>query len=102
MILKELLLSIQSDSTWGIWAELIDGNFKPESPARFGQRSFANVRLFDGKYYVANGKFINQHHTLWLDYHFVSFAERDNKWCDDFISFINESLNEDKEIKENG
>jgi hypothetical protein len=35
------------DSSWGIYAEKIDGAFKPESPARFGQRIFDNGGLLD-------------------------------------------------------
>ena len=37
------------DPSWGIYAERIDGEFKPESPARFGQRQFENGGLLDDK-----------------------------------------------------
>lgn len=37
------------DSSWAIYAERIDGEFKPESPARFGQRQFENGGLLDNK-----------------------------------------------------
>lgn len=39
---------MEYSGTWAIYAERIDGEFKPESPARFGQRQFENGGLLDG------------------------------------------------------
>jgi hypothetical protein len=35
------------DPSWGVYAQKIDGEFRPESPARIGQRRFKNGGLAD-------------------------------------------------------
>lgn len=39
--------SLSYDSSWGIWAEKIDGKFEMESEARFGQFMFDNGGMND-------------------------------------------------------
>jgi hypothetical protein len=54
--LKELASSISYDSSWGIWAELIDGKFTADSQARYGQRQFENGGVLDGFEFFADGQ----------------------------------------------
>lgn len=49
--------TLSYDSSWGIYAEKIDGEFKPESPARFGQRQFENGGLNDDCELFANNEY---------------------------------------------
>jgi hypothetical protein len=46
-LLEILTGGLSYDSSWAIYAERIDGFFKAESPARFGQRIFENGGLAD-------------------------------------------------------
>ena len=46
-LLDILTGGLSYDSSWGIYAERVEGEFKPESPARFGQRLFENGGLLD-------------------------------------------------------
>jgi hypothetical protein len=46
-LIEYLTDSLSYDSSWAIYAEKIDGKWKPESPARFGQRIFENGGLID-------------------------------------------------------
>jgi hypothetical protein len=49
MTLTEILAGTLSyDSSFGIWAEKIGGEFTSDSPARFGQVQFENSGLLDG------------------------------------------------------
>lgn len=63
--LKELATSISYDSSWGIWAELIDGKFTLDSKARYGQRHFENGGLLDGFEFFADGVQIRDHADDW-------------------------------------
>lgn len=67
------------NDNWGIYAELIDGEFKPESEARFGQRKFDNGGLPDHFVRVAN----NMESADWMaDY--LGLPERlDDGWTPD-------------------
>lgn len=77
--LKDCIGSIQYDSSWGIWAELIDGKFSPDSQARYGQMIFENGGLLDEFQYFANGVQIGDSYT---------------EWCGDFdITDWNEEFN---------
>jgi hypothetical protein len=44
------------DSSWGVFAERIDGKFKPESRARMGQRRFESGGVADEYYFFASNK----------------------------------------------
>ena len=57
MKLNEALQNIEYSSSWGIWAELIDGKFTEESKARYGQSIFENGGLLDDYVYVCNGEY---------------------------------------------
>ena len=63
--LKDLAGSIQYDSSWGIWAELINGEFTPESQARYGQNQFENGGILDGFEFFADGQKIGDHYSDW-------------------------------------
>lgn len=56
MNLLQAMMSIQYDAQRGIWAQKIGGDFKPESPARFGQMRFENGGLLDGMVYFSDGE----------------------------------------------
>lgn len=64
-LLKDLVSSISYDSSWGIWAELIEGKFTSESQARYGQRQFENGGLLDGFEFFADGVQIRDHADDW-------------------------------------
>jgi hypothetical protein len=53
--------TLNGDSSWGIYAEKMDGEFKAESPARFGQRQFKNGGLSDDCELFANNEYANAH-----------------------------------------
>ena len=53
--LKDLVTAISYDSSWGIWAELIDGKFIADSQGRYGQSQFENGGLLDGFEFFSNG-----------------------------------------------
>jgi hypothetical protein len=45
------------DNSWDIYAERIDGEFRPESPARIGQRRFKNGGVKKGNFkFFTNSK----------------------------------------------
>ena len=52
MKLREAILKISYDDSWGIWAE---APFTPDSEARFGQAIFENGGLLDDKAFFADG-----------------------------------------------
>lgn len=59
--LKELANNISYDSSWGIWAGLIDGKFTADSDARYGQRQFQNGGVLDGFEFFADGVQVRDH-----------------------------------------
>lgn len=67
MTLKDALKNIQYDSSWGIWAEKINGLFTLESQSRYGQLIFENGGLLDDWEYVCSGEFPHDWATSWAD-----------------------------------
>lgn len=63
--------SITYDSNWAIYAQRINGEFKPESPARFGQRSFENGGILDGCELFVSNEQVCERRALW----FGTFSE---------------------------
>jgi hypothetical protein len=59
--LKNLVSNISYDSSWGIWAELVDGQFTANSQSRYGQRQFDNGGLLDGFEFFADGVQVRDH-----------------------------------------
>lgn len=55
LTLAQAIKSIQYDSSWGIYAEKIDGQFRADSPARYGQRQFENGGVLDECEFVMDG-----------------------------------------------
>lgn len=51
-----LTSGMEYSSTWAIYAERIGGEFKPESPARIGQRQFENGGLLDACEFFATNE----------------------------------------------
>jgi hypothetical protein len=83
--LKDLASSISYDSSWGIWAELIDGKFAPQSQARYGQRQFENGGLLDEFKFFADGEKIGDS--------IAEYCNGDNDFKDEAISELIDSIN---------
>ena len=62
--LADLIIKIQYDSSWGIWAST---PFTPDSDARYGQRQFENGGLLDGKEFFADGMVIGDWFNAWFE-----------------------------------
>ena len=59
MTLIEILTgSVSYDSSWAVYAEKIDGEFRGDSPARFGQQIFENGGLMDDCEFFASNESI--------------------------------------------
>ena len=56
MKLSQALQTVNYESSWGIWAQKVDGLFTAESDARFGQVCFENGGLLDCMEFVCNGE----------------------------------------------
>ena len=96
-LLKDLVGSIQYDSSWGIWAELIDGKFTPQSEARYGQKIFENGGLLDDFAYFYDGVQIGDNYISWfdgIDESDIDHAQKED-WIEQLIEEKNEELNED-------
>ena len=98
MKLVDALLNIQYDSSWGIWAELKDGELAENSEARYGQMTFENGGLLDEKVYVCNGEQIGDWLTAW---HGCSpnseDFELDTYWINAYLDEINSEASWDLE-----
>lgn len=66
---------IEYSSQWAIYAELIDGEFKPESPARCGQRVFENGGLGDECQLFADNETATDHMLSFLGENWMSASE---------------------------
>lgn len=99
MKLIEALLNIQYDSSWGIWAELIDGKLQEDSEARYGQKIFENGGLLDDKVYVCDGQQIGDWLTEWLGCtpNSENAPELDPYWIDEYLGELNEAKTWDLE-----
>jgi hypothetical protein len=84
--LKELASTISYDSSWGIWAELIDGKFTADSKACFGQRQFENGGLLDEFKFFANGETIGDSIS--------EYCDDDDDFKDEAVSELIDSVNE--------
>jgi hypothetical protein len=59
-LLNILTGGLAYDNSLAVYAERIDGEFKPESPARIGQRRFKNGGLLDGcGFFAANKRIVD-------------------------------------------
>ena len=83
--LNDLAASIQYDSSWGIWAKLIDGKFSPESQARYGQRQFENGGLLDEFEFFADGEKIGDS--------IAEYCDGDDDYTDEAIAELIDSVN---------
>jgi hypothetical protein len=87
MKLIEAIPAIQYDSNWGIWAELIDGQLKPESKARYGQVIFENGGVLNDDVFVCDGETAGDVISEWKDEN----GDLDNGWFDELIDLINDA-----------
>ena len=68
MTLIEILTGTLSyDRQWQIWAQRIDGEFKPESAARFGQAQFEHGGLRDDFMFFANNQYATDHMANYIE-----------------------------------
>lgn len=88
MQLINAIPSISYDSNWGVWAELIDGELKAESEARFGQKCFENGGVADGYVFVCNGEIAGDHVAQWVD----DDGDLVNGWFEELLDPINEAI----------
>ena len=84
--LKELASNISYDSSWGIWAELVEGKFTADSQARYGQRQFENGGLLDEFEFFADGEKIGDSIS--------EYCDGDDDFQDEAISELIDSVNE--------
>jgi hypothetical protein len=56
-LLEILTGPMDYNSHWQIWAQRIDGEFKPESPARFGKACFEHGGVRDGAAFFADNAY---------------------------------------------
>ena len=86
-LIEYLTDSLSYDSSWAIYAEKIDGKWKPESPARFGQRIFENGGLIDDCEMFNNNESIVDARE--------SYTEGDDEfiqeWAENYIEEMNEA-----------
>lgn len=87
MTLLEALQDIQYSTSWGIWAEKIDGKFNIGSEARYGQQIFENGGLLDDWCYVCDGEFASDRFVIWQN------GSGEVEWDDDFTDELIEELN---------
>jgi hypothetical protein len=57
-LLNVLTSDLAYDGSWAVYAERIDGEFRPESAARIGQRQFENGGILDGCEFFASNEHI--------------------------------------------
>lgn len=84
--LKDLIECIQYDRSWGIWAELINGKFAPESHARYGRMSFENGGVLDGYVYFGNGENIQDFIAM--------YTNNDEDFTDEAIGELIDNYNQ--------
>jgi hypothetical protein len=87
MNLEQALTAIQYDTSWGIWAELIDGELTGESEARYGQRIFDNGGLMDDKVFVCHGQVAGDHLAEWRD----EDGDLVYGWLEEFLGPLNDA-----------
>ena len=91
MNLIDALTTIENNSSWGIWAEPIEGKLSPESPARFGQIAFENGGLADEKVFVGSGDKLSYDRLIWTG----GDWEHNEEWAEQYIEYANEALEEE-------
>jgi len=83
--LKEILIGdLEYSSSWGIYAEPVEGKFQPDSPARFGQKIFENGGLLDECLLFANNESVLESRANYcgLDEEASEFYE---EWAEQYI-----------------
>ena len=88
MTLETALIEAGYDSQWGIWALPIDGEFKLESPARYGQLIFENGGVLDDYVFVCPCSYPADARVIWC-----GSAEEDGDWHDGFLDELLEEFN---------
>lgn len=80
--------SLSYDSSWGVWAEKIDGKFELESDARLGQFFFENGGMADGYELVGDNVSLTDSRDNYCgtDAVEVEFYE---DWAEQFVEELN-------------
>jgi len=94
-----LIGTLSYTSSWEIYAEKIDGEFKGESPARFGQAQFDNGGLLDDCEFFANNEYATDRMNSYLGRDDGRDEDTITKWdeveaAEYLIQRINEQINE--------
>lgn len=88
--LREILSgSLSYDSSCAVYAEKIDGEFKPESSARFGQTVFENGGMLDDCELFGVNEHIVDSRSEWLDGDDDEDGSFTAEWVDQHIDEIN-------------
>jgi hypothetical protein len=80
--------SLSYDSSWGVWAEKIDGKFDLESDARFGQFVFDNGGMNDDYELVGNNIFITDARNGYCDTD-EGCEDFYEEWAEQFVEELN-------------
>jgi hypothetical protein len=92
-LLEILTGPIPYDSQMGVWAEKVNGEFTPQSPARLGQRCFENGGMLDNFSYIWNCESISENREKFTEgdesfilewfYEFLDYENTYTRWyCD--------------------
>ena len=88
--LKSILSgSLSYESSWAVYAEKIDGQFEPESPARFGQPIFENGGMLDDCEMFGVNTHLADSLSEWLDGSEDGDGSFTDSWIDEHIGLIN-------------
>jgi hypothetical protein len=82
--------SLSYNSSWGVWAEKIDGKFELESEARFGQFIFDNGGMVDNFECVGNNQFLTDSRDEYCGTE-EGCEEFYEEWAIHFLNELNES-----------
>lgn len=84
--------SLDYSDSWGIYAERIEGEFTPQSPARFGQRIFENGGMIDDCDFFCSNTSAEDFRSNWIGSH--EDYEEDFDFTDLYIEAGEQLINE--------
>ena len=81
--------SLSYDSSWGVWAEKINGKFELNSDARFGQFVFENGGIDDGFELVGDNVSLTDARDNYCLNDEDSCEEFYEEWAENFVEKLN-------------
>lgn len=81
--------SLSYYSSWGVWAEKIDGKFELESNARFGQFVFENGGMNDSFELVGDNVSLKDSRDNYCLNDEDSYEEFYEEWAEQFVEELN-------------